>query len=659
MATSVEPQRRLPTPEQLRKLHARLATGITTADDARSYCSAFLADVVGTLGVSAGVVWLVHGQSLEPVCVGGLRVADLEDFAAAADEVVARGVGQLATAETHPGLALLLYPVRIGTTIHGVVGLADDAASPPPLRSALQRMLVPLCDHLAEYLQRCQTRAGAAPQKAADADGSLAQFIAELHAPLDLARTAAAVANETARMVGCDRVSTLIYARRRAEASAVSGQDYLDRRATLITRLEALAGSVAATGDDVSFPDDAGRLAPQVDAALQQYLEEAQARRLHILPLRETQPDGAAGDVFAVLVVEWIASHDEVAPTENEQADRRLAMLLPHITAALANSIRYEAVPLRFLTGGAAKPGAVVGGGRWSRRAIWMRVAGTVLAALVLVPWSFEVEARGTLQPVTRRDVFAPADGVVERIFIRHGDRVKSGDPLFELRSTDLDVAEADLIKQINETEQEIANAQRQYSDGRALTEVEQSRLVGQIAVLEQRRESLRRQASLFAEKRNLLRVASPMAGQISTWNVAELLAERPVKQGQTLTSLVDPAGEWEIEIRVPEDRFGHVVEAERDRQAPPEIVFVLAADPNREYRGKIVETHLAAEPRGEEGNIVLVRASIDKSELAQLHPGSDVRVRVECGTRSLGYVLLSDVWNFVQTRILFKIYAP
>ena len=128
------------------------------------------------------------------------------------------------------------------------------------------------------------------------------------------------------------------------------------------------------------------------------------------------------------------------------------------------------------------------------------------------------------------------------------------------------------------------------------------------------------------------------------------------MRQGQTLTSLVDPAGEWEIEVRVPEDRFGHVAEAARDSKEPLEIVFVLASSPGQEYRGKIVETHLAAEPRGEEGNVVLVRAAIDKKQLVQLHPGSDVRVRVECGTRSLGYVLLHDVWSFVQSRVLFKL---
>ena len=674
MATTVEPQRGVPTPDDLRRLHARLAEHVPRAADARSYCAAFLADVVRTLGVRGGVVWLADGSQLDAVCQAGLRSEELAGFTVSALEVLSQGVGRVATndttAEDSKESALLLYPVRIGTTTHGVVGLSDDVATPRPLRVALQRMLVPLCDHLAEYLQRCQTREAASDAPVvAPGEVATAQYVADVHAPLDLSRTAAAIANETARLTSCDRVSVALFRHRRAETLAVSGQEYVDRRAGLVVRMEALATAVAATGESVCMPGDAHRLAPQVDEALQAYLEESHSRRLRVIPLREPAAEEEAGSVIGVLLVEWIAGAQEVQSSgrrkgrrsfETDAADDStealLETLLPHAASALANSIRYEAVPLRFLTGGAVRPGALRGSNRFSRPTIWGAVAAAIVAILWLVPYEFAVEARGTLQPATRRDVFAPADGVVERIFIRHGDLVKIGDPLFELRSSDLDVAEADLIKQINETEQEFANAQRQYSDGRTQTAAEQARLVGQIATLEQRRESLRRQASLFAEKRARLRVASPLSGQVATWNVAELLAERPVRQGQTLTSLVDPAGEWEIEIRVPEDRFGHMAEAARDRKEPLEIVFVLASSSGHEYRGKVVETHLAAEPRGEEGNVVLVRAAIDKTQLPQLHSGSDVRVRVECGTRSLGYVLLHDVWNFVQSRVLFKL---
>ena len=667
MATSLETHRRPPTSDQLRTLHAQLSQCAATARDAADFFNRFLTAAVGTLGAAGGAAWSAEPAGFQIAAAVGLDAADLPRSEEAARRVFADGAGRVAagpSADEAPSASagdLLLYPVRLGTTTCGVVALVLPSDAPPAMRPTLQRILVPLCDHAAEFLHR-RRRDTAGSGSAAPVDSALAAFALEVHRSLDLKRTAAAVANETCRLVDCDRVAVLRYRHRKAETLAVSGQDFLDRRASLVRRLEALAAAVAAAGESLTAPDDENARAPQVEAPLQAYLEEAHCRSLSATPLRET----SEGEVVGVIVVEQIATaagpaerHRRVDKTHAGLPTRRpvtVDMLLPHAVAALGNAARHESSSLLSRSPLAKSTAASM--------LFWVGAPAAAMALLWLMPYDFAVEARGTLQPIVRRDVFAPIDGTVDKIFVRHGDRVQPGDPLFELRSTELDVAEADLIKQINETEQEFVNAQRQYNDGRTLTAAEQSRLVGQIATLEQRRESLRKQAALFAEKRQRLRVAAPIAGQIATWNVDELLAERPVRQGQTLTALVDPDGEWEVEIRVPEDRFGYVVEAQHalsseSAASPPpqlEIIFVLASDPGREYRGRIVETHLAAEQRGEEGNVILVRAAIDKRQLAQLHPGTEARVRVECGSRSLGYVLLHDVWNFVQTRILFKL---
>ena len=71
--------------------------------------------------------------------------------------------------------------------------------------------------------------------------------------------------------------------------------------------------------------------------------------------------------------------------------------------------------------------------------------------------------------------------------------------------------------------------------------------------------------------------------------------------------------------------------------------------------RGEITEIHRSAEVRGDEGNTVLIKVAIDKTELPQLRPGATVTAKVYCGRRSLGYVLLHDVIAFVQSRILFR----
>jgi hypothetical protein len=152
------------------------------------------------------------------------------------------------------------------------------------------------------------------------------------------------------------------------------------------------------------------------------------------------------------------------------------------------------------------------------------------------------------------------------------------------------------------------------------------------------------------------LRILSPLDGQVATWNVVELLDQRPVRQGQALLSLVAPDGDWEVEVRLPEDRLGSVVEAQRATKPDLNVTFATATEPGKEYQGTVSNVGLSAEPYGEEGTIVRLRTAIDKRQLAELHPGADVRVRIHCGSRSVGYVLFHDVWNFVQSQILFRL---
>lgn len=56
--------------------------------------------------------------------------------------------------------------------------------------------------------------------------------------------TAYAIANEGRRIVGCERVSLVLWKRGRCEVLAVSGLDSLDRRAAQVKRLAELTRCV-------------------------------------------------------------------------------------------------------------------------------------------------------------------------------------------------------------------------------------------------------------------------------------------------------------------------------------------------------------------------------------------------------------------------------
>jgi hypothetical protein len=41
---------------------------------------------------------------------------------------------------------------------------------------------------------------------------------------------------------------------------------------------------------------------------------------------------------------------------------------------------------------------------------------------------------------------------------------------------------------------------------------------------------------------------------------------------------------------------------------------------------------------------------------VAEPRPGATVVARIHCGRRALGYVWLHEVWEFIQSRVLFRL---
>jgi multidrug efflux pump subunit AcrA (membrane-fusion protein) len=245
---------------------------------------------------------------------------------------------------------------------------------------------------------------------------------------------------------------------------------------------------------------------------------------------------------------------------------------------------------------------------------------------------------------------------MVERIVVKHGDRVVRGQPLVELRNTDLDIAQADVEGRRTASAEQLAAVDRAlFDEAKRLTAEERARLSGERSQLREQLASLDRQLELYAEKRRQLTVVSPIDGEITTWSADDLLESRPVRQGQQLLTVAAVGGPWELELRVPDDRSGRVVEAARASAEPLRVTFSPAVSPGTMREGRVVEVQNSAELRGEDGNTVLVRVAIVADDLPQRRPGAEAAAHIHCGRRPVGYVWLFDVYNFVRNRVLFR----
>ena len=86
-------------------------------------------------------------------------------------------------------------------------------------------------------------------------------------------------------------------------------------------------------------------------------------------------------------------------------------------------------------------------------------------------------------------------------------------------------------------------------------------------------------------------------------------------------------------------------------------VKYITATNPGATHEGTVKDIHRSAEVRGEEGNTVLIRVAIDKSELTDLRPGATVTAKVYCGREPIGYVWFHDLVSFWQSKVWFRIF--
>lgn len=491
-------------------------------------------------------------------------------------------------------------------------------------------------------------------QRLRQCESRLAQFaevVSRFHSRLDPTATAYAIANDGRQWIGCDRVSVLRLRHGRALTLAVSAVDLVDRRSEQVAALEMLAAAVAASGEPLQWHGGAfDNLPPQLAGVLHSYLDIGHARQLTAYLLRPVPTDSQSPvpSPIGVLVAESFAE-DPSLPTWSGRAGEVARAGGP----ALANALAHHALPLRSLQERLAK---VVE--RISRRPMAAALGSLALVAacalLAVVPADFSVPAEGTVQPQVRRNLFAPADGVVAELNAEHGERVATGDVLLRIRNPSLDLEQSRLSGELQTAQAKLDAVRSTRSRPESSPAIgEQDRLASEEEQLKQQLRGLEDQLKVLGQLRGELDIASPLNGIVLTWNTRQLLADRPVKQGQALLAVADPAGPWVLELRVKDAQVGHVLASQRAGSTSLPVTFLLASDPALTHHGQLDSLALATDAAEGESAADAI-ATLNGQLPAGVRAGSQVTARIHCGRRSIGYVWFHDLIDFVRTSLLF-----
>ena len=265
--------------------------------------------------------------------------------------------------------------------------------------------------------------------------------------------------------------------------------------------------------------------------------------------------------------------------------------------------------------------------------------------------------------------MFARSDGIVDEIHVKHGDTVKEGDVLATLRKPQLAFEFSRLAGEITTAQSRLDSIRAaRLAAGESPSE-KQNDKSNQLTAEEEEVKALltglKQQEQILKLQETDLEMRSPMSGTVITWNIEELLAARPVARGQDLLTVADLSGKWVLEVEVPDYRIGHVLAAQEEQRSEHKsdelpTSFVLATEPGARYDGTVQRVALAAETEKVEkanGANVLVTVAIKNPAAIpadELRPGATAIVKIHCGRRSLGYVWLHELWETIQSRVLF-----
>ena len=646
----------------------------------------------------AGLVWIVgEGGRVEPVCHAGVEhtgIAATPETQAAHGALVqalvqsptgllvpphselgAGGAAGGTVAANDSALLVIAAPIDRGGVRAGLIEVFHQQNLPDVERGYLT-FLEQVSAVAGDYLGRRQLKTLDTQQSSLT---QVERFSRVVHESLDPVATAFVLANEARRIIGCDRVSVLVRRRRKLRLEAVSGQESVERRASAVQAIEAFVRVVAMAGDPLWHPDPSKELPPQIEEELEHYIDESHATALAVIPLEKPRPTpvvkpggvdavavaraeapiGTAPEPIGAIVAEWFSSS-----SFDTGKRARVDLVAEHGKVAIANALTHTSLPFYGLIELMGKSRVLTTARNLPRTVLAALSAVAAILALILIPAELRLEGKGTLEPVHRRDVFAGIDGVVEKLEagLEHGASVKQGQLLATLRNTDLEVALTDVLGRKASSEEQLVATRRALLEDKKISADEKTRLSGRAAQLQREIESLEQQRKLYETKKHDLEVRSPIDGVIVTWQVRDRLTLRPVEKGQSLMSIADKTGPWELEVHMPDDRLGHINRAAlAAKEAGRELTvdYILATDPGTRHYGTVKEIHEQAEVRGEAGNTVLVRVTIDpeRHDKEELGAGATVTARIACGKRPLGYVWFHDVLAFIQSQILFRLW--
>ena len=673
------------TKQQIRGLVGEIAQLAKSDMPAEEFYAAFLQRVVQALAAVGGAMWIL-GEGRKPQIGYQINLSEklLDSDSDEAgkhyrllDYIVASKTPQLVPPLSSAGdermggnptrQLLVIHPMGHDDQIEGLIEIFQRPDTQPATQRGYLQFLKQMCELSAEWFKNRKLRdLGDRHSLWAQAD----QFARVVHDSLEVRETCYTIVNEGRRLMGCDRVTIATLRGGRCVVEAVSGQDTLDSRSNVVTLLGSLATRVVRSGEPLWYAGSTEDLPPQIEQAIEEYVDQSYTKSLAVIPLRKPQQvDNAqsasgglpveerthTGQIVGALIIEQIESdipREILAP--------RLDLVYEHSARALSNAIDHNSLFLMPVWRAIGKSAWVVQARTLPKTVSIAAAVGLVLLAMIVVPWNYRMSAKGALEPKEKRDIFAPMQGDIVDVKVDNGTNVQPGQELLVMRNRDLELQLEDAVGQLKAATERISGLQNQYanSGSQKATDFDKGKLLVDMREAQVTVEFKKEQVRLLNARQEQLKVRAPIAGKVITWDAKQLLRNRPVETGQVLLTVAAADSDYEIKLFMPEKRSqkvaGHRAAIKAaDPNAELKVEYILMTEPGRTYYGKVSEVSDTTESHDEHGNVVPIRVTPDEKITAG-RPGAAVSAYVHCGRRPLGWCLLHEAWEWLEANLFF-----
>ena len=694
MSTQTETQNADRIKEEVRQVIRRLTELSKTSQDFDQFCGEVLGRLVEITGAHGALFWQITGQGVPRLTHhSGQAPHDMareilnpeneqhnrtildvvrqkmpvgvmsESFTGRAPNDARPEAAGTNVGENTPSPFLMLFSPVLNRNKDavGTVELIQRGDISPQAQEGYLRFLTQIAALFQSWHERQEV--ATVPQRS-DKWTEKMEFISEVHRSIEFKETAYAIANESRRVLGADRVSVGRWNGKKCKILSISSQDRFDNRANVVRKLGNVA--TASVGADSTFwvTGSTDHLAPEVAKKINDYLDESHCRTLAVIPLAIRPPDVPDLDMnkhskkvrkLGAIILEYF--DDDV--TEDAIRDD-CQLIVEQSQLAMENSRKHGEIFLQPVLKKVGWLQQTLFGDHFKKTMTGLFALTALVLAMIFWPWELKMKVSGNMHPEIRRHVYSTSKGIIEEVNFDDGEVVTEGTKLLQM-------VDYDRKQQMEARKTELAKLREQRAAVNSLrssaaSQEEERSLASQLQNLGAQASAVQRMIANDEKMMGeVLDIRAPIDGTIVTWNPQQRLNGLVVEPNQSLVTISQLDGQWQLEVNIPGIKVGYVDRAleaarEDDNKDSDTILaeFALSTNPSKTYQGQL--HRVSIRPYTDDGGLQQYRGVImvdpEDLNLNEMRPGAGATVKIHCGKVPMYQACFHQIIDWCQLNV-------